>query len=170
MFSMMTYGCAWLFNRTHNKDRRIFAWRLHHWMDMNAGWFIYAFVMGAIALQQFEVTEPMAFGFFWINMIAFVVGGGMFYYDSDFRNVIIKVLAVLIAIALQAYLIAYQWEILCLIDNGLKGLRTIAFGNHLIPGWIIGTLLTALRIRVYARQGKLFYPIHGKPPYFIGCL
>jgi hypothetical protein len=163
MVSRMMDCYRWLFLKEFSQSRAHFAWQLHNWMNWNTGILLYGVVMGAIALQHFPLTEPLAAGFFWINAASLVLGGAMWFYDVDFRGVIVKVAALLVAICVQAYLIAFHWETLCAIDGALKNLRTTIFGNHLVPGWIIGSSLTAITIFKCRSAKYIFHPIPRRP-------
>lgn len=153
----------WLFHESNAVRRSHFAWRLHNWLNWNTGVLLYGIVMGAIALQHFALTEPLAPGFFWINSASLILGGAMWFYDVNFKGVIVKLAFLLLGIGVQVYLIAFHWDTLCAIDVALKNLRTAVFGNHLVPGWIIGSSLTAITIFKCRSAGYVFHPIPQRP-------
>ncbi len=149
------------------RERAHFSWRVNTWLSWNGGWVVYAILMIAIALQQNEATEPTVAGFFWISLLSFVAGHFTPFFASDIRGLYQKVGTLLIGVALQAYLIAFQWELLCQIDHLLKTFRGTVFGNHLVLGWIVGTFFTLLTLWRCKKAGCFFHSIPERPGYVI---
>lgn len=160
----------WLFELESWEKRSVFAWRFNVSMDYNAGWIIYGCILGAVILQQFRITEPIAAGFFWINFFSLILSiflGG-FFHNTDFRSVMGSALGMIIGITTQLYLIIFQWGLLCTIDDRLRFARESVFGDHRIPGWTILAASTALVLyKCKYTKGYIFHIPSQGPPYSI---
>ena len=146
------------------------AWRINAWIASNAGRLLWLILTGAVALQCFEVTEPLAAGFFWITILSLFIAGIV---TSGFRNSSPGYLYLGFAIQgagvlLQVYLVLLHWDTLCAIDEVLKACRAglvahIPCADHRLPGWIIWAVCTYFMGKVVRDDGAIFASVGKRP-------
>lgn len=153
------------------------AWRVETWIGQNCPTILYGILSVAVFLQQFPVTEPLTFGFWWITIISFFGGAilaGMFFYPGNPRSLYTQMAVTLLGVALQIYLVAFHWQTLVWMDNGLRlfrgmlinsllgrepDFRTILWWFHLVPGWIIWGSLTCYALKRVLADGCFFFAV-----------
>lgn len=139
------------------------VYRVNLWITQNISRILWLILTGAVALQQFPVTEPLVLGFFWISIISFfaavsiTIGSNRI---SSFKCLLIAIGIQLLGIALQVYLVVFYWDLLCAIDHGLHQFRenlvSFIYPDHRLIGWIVWTFFTFLLVKSMRKYGGFF--------------
>ena len=147
------------------------TWRLNVWAGENCVVILYAIFTVAVALQQFPATEPAAIGFFWITVVAFLLGSraAIVLGVSNPAGLLANAAIQSIAIGLQILLFLTCWEELVKIDEVVRGIRaalaaTLVPGStHLLPMRVVWLFFTTLILWSAWKRGTLFRRVGQRP-------
>ena len=124
-------------------------------VGLNVGRIIYVVLTVAVALQQFEATEPAAPSLFLLTMATMFLAERAWVKWGHKTVPGIRAFLIVNALGLlvQAALIIFGWEMLVAVDDFFRILRTlVGRGDHLLPMrcvWILATIATVIHILKY---------------------
>jgi hypothetical protein len=136
---------------------------INRWTGENAAMILWIILSIAVLLQQFEITEPLVLGWFWITNITFFLGSwvNISYGIGSRRGFALNVGIQVLGIAVQLYLVFVHWDLLLKIDHLTRRIRSEAVGgcDHRLIGWVFWSLVTLLVVRGWLKRGFLFWPV-----------
>ena len=126
-------------------------------VSLNIVRIVYGVFTIAIALQQFEVTEPMTLGVFYLTLLTMIIGEAAWvrYHHQTVRGVRAFLIVQVIGILVQIGIFVFLWDWLVIIDNFLHGIRdALGQGDPYIVMRLIWAAVTLLMIIYIAHPSQ----------------